>query len=62
MSEFVLPNYTTSECCEGPKSGAIVLKEFVVRWEYNGDGNILVSLNNVNDKLIQSIEHTVSKV
>ena len=62
MSEFEFPSYNQVECTDGPKSGAVVLKEFIVRWEYNGDGNILVSLNNVNDKLIQSIEHTVSKI
>jgi hypothetical protein len=62
MSEFELPNYTTSECSDGPKSGAVVLKEFVVRWDYNGDGSITVSLNNSDDKLIQSLEHTKSKV
>ena len=62
MSEFELPNYTTSVCSDGPKSGAIVLKEFIVRWDYNGDGSITVSLNNSDDKLIQSLEHTKSKV
>ena len=62
MSEFELPVYTTAECSDGLKSGGVVLKEFIVRWEYNGDGSILVSLNNVNDKLIQSVEHTISKI
>jgi hypothetical protein len=60
MSEFIVHN--DSECSDGPKSGAIKLKEFIVRWEYNGDGKILVSLNNENDKLIQSIEHVKSKI
>lgn len=43
------------------KSGAILLDEFVVRWDYNGDGKITVSLNDAEDKLIQSIEHVKSK-
>ncbi len=60
MSEFIVHN--DGECSDGPKSGAIKLKEFIVRWEYNGDGKILVSLNNENDKLIQSIEHVKSKI
>ena len=60
MSEFQVHN--TAECSDGPKSGGIVLKEFTVRWEYNGDGKILVTLNNENDKLIQSIEHVKSKL
>ena len=60
MSEFIVHN--DNECSDGPKSGAIKLKEFIVRWEYNGDGKILVSLNNENDKLIQSIEHVKSKI
>jgi hypothetical protein len=62
MSEFILPNYTESKCSEGPKSGGVNLGEFIVRWDYNGDGQVTVSLNNENDKLIQSIEHTKSKV
>ncbi len=60
MSEFQV--HDTAECSDGPKSGGIVLKEFIIRWEYNGDGKILVSLNNENDKLIQSIEHVKSKI
>lgn len=44
------------------KSGAILLDEFVVRWDYNGDGKIIVSLNDAEDKLIQSIEHVKSKI
>ena len=35
MSEFNLPNYTETECSDGPKSGAVKLKEFVVRWDDN---------------------------
>lgn len=62
MSEFEFPSYNNFESSEGPKSGAVELKEFIIRWEYNGDGKILVSLNNENDKLIQSIEHVKSKV
>jgi hypothetical protein len=60
MSELQIHN--TAECSDGPKSGGVELKEFIVRWEYNGDGKILVSLNNKEDKLIQSIEHVKSKV
>jgi hypothetical protein len=60
MSEFQV--HDTTECSDGPKSGGIVLKEFIIRWEYNGDGKILVTLNNENDKLIQSIEHVKSKI
>ena len=59
--EFQLPNYTTPECTDGPKSGAVVLKEFIIRWDYDGNGKILLSLNNEDDKMIQSIEHTKSK-
>jgi hypothetical protein len=59
MSE--LQAHNTAECSDGPKSGGIVLKEFIIRWEYNGDGKILVTLNNEDDKLIQSIEHVKSK-
>jgi hypothetical protein len=62
MSEFELPSYNQFECTDGPKSGAIALKEFIVRWDYNGDGSITVSLNNSDDRLIQSLEHTKSKV
>ena len=62
MSEFDFPSYNQVECSDGPKSGAVVLKEFFVRWDYNGDGSITVSLNNSDDKLIQSLEHTKSKV
>ena len=58
--EFQLPNYTTSECSDGPKSGSVVLKEFIIRWDYDGNGKILLSLNNEDDKMIQSIEHTKS--
>lgn len=46
---------------EGPKSGGINLGEYIVRWEYNGEGQITLTLNNENEKLIQSIEHTKSK-
>ena len=62
MSEFEFPSYNNFESSEGPKSGAVELKEFIIRWDYNGDGKILVSLNNENDKLIQSIEHVKSKI
>lgn len=47
---------------KGPKSGSVDLGEFIVRWDYNGEGQITVSLNNENDKLIQSVEHTKSKI
>jgi len=46
---------------EKAKSGAVDLGEFIVRWDYNGDGKILLTLNNQDDKLIQSIEHVKSK-
>ena len=46
---------------KGPKSGGVDLGEFIVRWEYNGEGQVTVSLNNEHDKLIQSVEHTKSK-
>lgn len=59
MSDLQIDN--NAECSDGPKSGGIVLKEFIIRWEYNGDGKILVTLNNEDDKLIQSIEHVKSK-
>jgi hypothetical protein len=58
---FDLPNYTTAECTDGPKSGGIELKEFIIRWDYDGDGKITVSLNDKEDSMIQSIEHTKSK-
>lgn len=58
---FDLPNYTTAECTDGPKSGGIELKEFIIRWDYDGDGKITVSLNDKEDNMIQSIEHTKSK-
>ena len=60
MSEFQVHNNV--DCSDGPKSGGIVLKEFIVRWDYNGDGKIVVSLNDANDKLIQSVEHVKSRV
>ena len=60
MNEFTV--HSNGECSDGPKSGAVELKEFIVRWDYNGDGKILVSLNNKEDKLIQSIEHVKSKI
>ena len=46
---------------DNAKSGAVLLDEFIVRWDYNGDGKITVSLNDAEDKLIQSIEHVKSK-
>lgn len=60
MNELQIHN--TAECSDGPKSGAVELLEFIVRWEYNGDGKITVSLNDKQDKLIQSIEHVKSKI
>lgn len=61
-NEFNLPNYTETECSDGPKSGAVKLKEFVVRWDYDGNGKILVTINDENEKFIQSLEHVKSKV
>jgi hypothetical protein len=61
MIEFELPNYTIAECSDGPKQGSVVLKEFVVSWEYNGEGKITVSLRDNENKFIQSIEHVKSK-
>lgn len=60
--EFNLPNYTEAECSDGPKSGGIKLKEFEVRWDYDGNGKILVTLNDENGNLIQSIEHVKAKL
>jgi hypothetical protein len=60
--EFNLPNYTEGECSDGPKSGGIRLKEFVVRWDYDGNGKIILSLNDENENLIQSIEHVKAKL
>lgn len=57
-----LPNYTVSECSDGPKAGAVKLKEFVVRWDYDGNGKILVTINDENEKFIQSLEHVKSKI
>lgn len=53
---------TTNNSSDEPISGGVVLNEFIVRWEYNGNGKILVTLNNSDDKLIQSLEHVKSKV
>jgi len=60
--DFNLPNYTVSECSDGPKNGAVKLKEFVVRWDYDGNGKILVTLSDENEKFIQSLEHVKSKL
>lgn len=60
--DFNLPNYTETECSDGPKSGAVKLKEFVVRWDYDGNGKILVTINDENEKFIQSLEHVKSKL
>jgi hypothetical protein len=38
-------------------TGAVDLGNFIVRWEKTGDNRILVSLNNDEDKFIQSLEH-----
>ena len=62
MSEFILPNYTESECSDGPKSGSMKLKEFIIQWDYDGDGKILVTLNDNEGKFIQSLEHVKSKL
>jgi len=59
--EFNLPNYTVTECSDGPKTGAVQLKEFIVRWDYDGNGKILVTINDENEKFIQSLEHVKSK-
>ena len=56
-NEFNLPNYTETECSDGPKSGAVKLKEFEVRWGYDGNGKIIIILNDENGKFIQSLEH-----
>jgi len=42
----------------GPKSGGIDLGEYIVRWDYNGEGQIIITLNDENDKVIKSVEHT----
>jgi len=47
---------------DNSKSGGVLLDEFIVRWDYNGAGKIVVSLNDAEDKLIQSIEHVKSKL
>ncbi len=60
--EFNLPNYTSNECSDGPKSGAVQLKEFIVRWDYDGGGKILVTIEDENGKFIQSLEHVKSKI
>lgn len=52
----------TENSSDEPISGGVVLNEFIVRWDYNGNGKILVTLNNSDDKLIQSLEHVKSKV
>ena len=60
MSELVVHN--NGECSNGPKNGAVKLKEFVVRWDYDGNGKILVTLSDENEKFIQSLEHVKSKI
>lgn len=62
MSEFEFPGYNQVECTDEPKTGEVVLNEFIVKWDYNGNGGITVSLNNSDDELIQSLEHTKSKL
>lgn len=59
---FDLPIYTTAECTDGPKSGGIELKEFIIRWEYNGDGEITVSLNDKDDNILQRISQAKKEV
>jgi hypothetical protein len=54
-SNFILPNYTESKPTPGPKSGGVVLPEFIVRWEYNGDGKIVVYLNDENENQLDKI-------
>lgn len=38
-------------------TGGVNLGNFILRWEKTGDNRILVSLNNDEDKMIQSLEH-----
>jgi hypothetical protein len=45
-----------------PTTGGVNLGEYIVTWDYNGNGQITLTLKNGDDKLIQSIEHTKSKV
>lgn len=47
---------------EGARDGSILLDEFQITWDYDGNGKILISLNNTDGRLIQSIEHVKSKV
>lgn len=42
----------------GPKSGGVDLGEYIVRWDYNGEGQIIITLNDENHKVIKSVEHT----
>jgi hypothetical protein len=39
------------------ETGAIDLGDFIVRWSKTSDNRILISLNNDEDKMIQSLEH-----
>jgi len=38
-------------------AGVVDLGNFIVRWSKTGDNRILISLNNDEDKMIQSLEH-----
>ena len=60
MSGFEI--HDNGQVTEGPKQGGVRLPEFNVNWNYNGDGSVIVTLTDENNKLIQSLEHTKSKV
>ena len=47
---------------DGPTEGLLQLDEFQITWDYDGNGKILLSLNNSEGRMIQSIEHVKSKV
>ena len=55
QSNFILPNYTQSKPTSGPKLGGVALPDFTIRWDYDGDGRIVVYLNDEDDNQLDKI-------
>jgi hypothetical protein len=47
---------------EGATEASIQLDEFQITWDYDANGKILLSLNDKDGRMIQSIEHVKSKI
>ncbi len=51
-----LPNFTvTNQVSNEPKDGSVVVDGWIIRWNTNGEGRLVVNLHDQDDTIIKNL-------